>query len=276
MDIVKVTTGLGGLLLLLTLFVTPSLADETDTTLPVIAIIIDDLGGDNTRHERVVRLPGAIACAFLPMNRATARLAKLAHRYNKEILLHLPMESIANNPMGPGGLSLDMTQQEFVWALQKDLESVPHAIGVNNHMGSLLTQHPEHMVWLMEEIKRNGKLFFVDSRTTHASVAMTVALQEGVPSLQRDIFLDHDRQYDAVRKQFLNTVAKAKRTGTALAIGHPYDSTIAVLEEMLPQLEDMGVKLVPVSAMFKYKNERQKTWQAFLSHSQKDAKSSKP
>ena len=275
MDILKVTTGLGGLLLLFVLFMSVSVADETGTPLPVIAIIIDDLGGENSRHERVVRLPGAIACSFLPMNHATVKLARLAHSYNKEIMLHLPMESLANNPMGPGGLSLNMTQQEFVWALQKDLESVPHVIGVNNHMGSLLTQHPGHMVWLMEEMRRNGKLFFVDSRTTHASVAMTVALQEGVPSLQRDIFLDHDRDYEAVRKQFLKTVAKAKRTGTALAIGHPYDSTIAVLEEMLPQLEDMGVKLVPVSEMFKYKSERKKTWQAFLSHSQKDAKSSK-
>jgi polysaccharide deacetylase 2 family uncharacterized protein YibQ len=275
MDILKITTGLSGLLLLFVLLVPTSMADETATPLPVIAIIIDDLGSDNPRHERVVQLPGAIACSFLPMNYATVRLAKIAHSYNKEILLHLPMESVANNPMGPGGLSLDMTQHEFVWALQQDLESVPHVIGVNNHMGSLLTQHPGHMLWLMEEIRKNGKLFFVDSRTTHASVAMTVALEEGVPSLQRDIFLDNDRHYDAVRKQFLKTIAKAKRTGTALAIGHPYDSTIAVLEEMLPQLEDMGVKLVPVSTLFKYKSERQKTWQAFLSHSQKDAKSSK-
>lgn len=274
MAMMRITTGLAGLLLLVGL-VTVSAADVAETHLPVIAIIIDDLGADNSRHERVVRLPGAIACSFLPMNHATVRLAKLAHSYNKEILLHLPMESVANDPMGPGGLSLNMTQQEFVWALQKDLESVPHAIGVNNHMGSLLTQHHGHMLWLMEEMRRNGKLFFVDSRTTHASVAMTVALEEGVPSLQRDIFLDHDPDYNAVRKQFMKTIAKAKRTGTALAIGHPNDATIAVLEEMLPQLEDFGVELVPVSEMIKYKSERQKTWQAFLSRSQKDAKSSK-
>ena len=244
--------------------------------MPVIAIIIDDLGSDNPRHERVVRLPGAIACSFLPMNNATIRLAKLAHSYNKEILLHLPMESLAKNPMGPGGLSLDMTEKEFVWALQKDLESVPHVSGINNHMGSLLTQHPGHMVWLMEEIKRNGQLFFVDSRTTHASVAMTVALEEGVPSLQRDIFLDHNGDLESVRKQFMKTIARAKKLGTALAIGHPYQNTIAVLEEMLPQLDSMGVRLVPVSEMVKHKRERQKTWQAYLSRSQKDVKNSKP
>jgi polysaccharide deacetylase 2 family uncharacterized protein YibQ len=272
----KIVAGSFCLLLLLSLFTTQVSADDAHSPMPVIAIIIDDLGSDNPRHERVVRLPGAIACSFLPMNNATIRLAKLAHSYNKEILLHLPMESLAKNPMGPGGLSLDMTEREFVWALQKDLESVPHVRGINNHMGSLLTQHPGHMVWLMEEIKRNGELFFVDSRTTHASVAMTVALEEGVPSLQRDIFLDHDSDLESVRKQFMKTIARAKKLGTALAIGHPYQNTIEVLEEMLPQLDSMGVRLVPVSEMVKHKRERQKTWQAYLSRSQKDVKNSKP
>jgi polysaccharide deacetylase 2 family uncharacterized protein YibQ len=272
----KAVAGRLGLLLMLGLFsVTVNAMDRSDP-MPVIAIIIDDLGSDNPRHERVVRLPGAIACSFLPMNKATIRLAKLAHSYNKEILLHLPMEAVASNPMGPGGLSLDMTQREFVWALQQDLESVPHVIGINNHMGSLLTQHPGHMVWLMEEIKRNGKLFFVDSRTTHASVAMTVALEEGVPSLQRDIFLDHDRDLESVRKQFMKTIARARKRGTALAIGHPYANTITVLEEMLPQLDSMGIRLVPVSEMIQHKRERKKTWQAYLSRSQKDVKNSKP
>ncbi len=271
----ELTTGTICLLFICMLLSSLAVHARDVSQMPVIAIIIDDLGSDNPRHEQVVRLQGAIACSFLPMNNATIRLAKLAHSYNKEIMLHLPMESITNNPLGPGGLSLGMSEQEFIWALQKDLESVPHVTGINNHMGSLLTSHPGHMVWLMEEIRRNGKLFFVDSRTTHASVAMTVAVQEGVPSLQRDIFLDHDNELETIRDQFIKTIARAKRTGTALAIGHPYKNTITVLEEMLPQLDELGVRLVSVSEMIKYKSERQTTWQAFLSHSQKDVKSSK-
>jgi len=243
---------------------------------PVISIIIDDLGSNNPRHEQVVRLPGAIACSFLPMNDATVRLAKLAHSYNKEILLHIPMESVNRNPMGPGGLSLDMTKREFLWTMQRDLASVPHVSGINNHMGSLLTRHPGHMVWLMKEMKRNGKLFFVDSRTTNASVAMKVAVQEGVPSMQRDIFLDHDPDINSIRKQFLRLISRAHNKGTALAIGHPYPNTVKVLREMLPQLEKMGVRLVPLSELLKFKSKRQKTWQALLSHSQKAVKNSKP
>jgi len=275
MKTMQLTTGTVCLLFLLMLLSSLPVYARDVSQMPVIAIIIDDLGSDNPRHEQVVRLQGAIACSFLPLNAATIRLAKLAHSYNKEIMLHLPMEAISHNPLGPGGLSLDMSEQEFIWALQKDLESVPHVTGINNHMGSLLTSHPGHMVWLMEEIRRNGKLFFVDSRTTHASVAMTVAVQEGVPSLQRDIFLDHDNELESIRHQFMKTIARAKKTGTALAIGHPHENTIAVLEEMLPQLEALGVRLVSVAEMIKYKSERQTTWQAFLSHSQKDVKSSK-
>ena len=264
--------GIKGLLLILCLNSSSVLAAEQ----PVIGIIIDDLGSDNSRHEKVVRLPGAISCSFLPLSRASYRLAKLAHSYNKEILLHLPMESVSNHPMGPGGLSLDMTQQEFVWALQKGLASVPHVTGINNHMGSLLTQHPGHMVWLMKEMKRNGKLYFVDSRTTHASVAMAVAIEQGVPSLQRNIFLDHDADLKSIRKQFAKTITMAKKNGTALAIGHPYANTIKVLEEMLPKLDELGVRLVNVSELINIRRERQKVWQASLSQSPKAAKNSKP
>ncbi len=249
---------------------------ETLSELPVISIIIDDLGSDNPRHERVVRLEGAIACAFLPENAATQRLAELAHHHNKEIMLHLPMESVARNPLGPGGLLLDMTQREFVWALNKSLASVPYVTGINNHMGSLLTRHPGHMVWLMNAIREKGKLFFVDSRTTHESVAMMMAKEQGVPSPQRDIFLDHDQSLSSVKSQFMKTIERAKRTGTALAIGHPYASTLAVLEEMLPKLQSLGVRLVPVSDMIDYKRMRTQTWQASLSHSHRAVKNSKP
>jgi len=268
------TAGLSGLLFCFLLYAQGTYAANKQS--PVISIIIDDLGSNNPRHEQVVRLPGAIACSFLPMNNATVRLAKLAHSYNKEILLHIPMEAVNRNPMGPGGLSLDMTKREFLWTMQRDLASVPHVSGINNHMGSLLTRHPGHMVWLMREMKRNGKLFFVDSRTTNASVAMRVAVQEGVPSMQRDIFLDHDPEIHAVRKQFLRLISRAYKSGTALAIGHPYPNTIKVLKEMLPQLDRMGVRLVPLSELLKLKSMRQKTWQASLSPLRKAAKNLRP
>lgn len=265
------SAGVKCLLFLFYLYIPIASANEV-----VISIIIDDLGSDNERHEQIVMLPAPITCSFLPLNEATRRLANLAHQQNKEILLHLPMESLANNPMGPGGLSLNMTRQEFIWEMQKDLASVPHAIGINNHMGSLLTQHPGHMGWLMKEMKRNGNLLFIDSRTTSASVAKAVAVEEGVPSLERNIFLDHDTDIESIRRQFAKTIALAKKNGSALAIGHPRANTIKVLKEMLPKLEAMGVRLVTISELLEIKKERNKLWQASLSRLPKDVKNSKP
>ena len=271
-----ITTGIHCLLLFVfSHFFNAVATAETISELPVISIIIDDLGSDNPRHERVVKLDGQITCAFLPLHTATARLAKLAHQHNKEIMLHLPMESVARDPLGPGGLSLDMTEKQFIWAVEKNLASVPHVTGINNHMGSLLTRHPGHMLWLMNAIRDNGKLFFVDSRTTHESVAMMMAREHGVPSLQRDVFLDHDKSLQAVKLQFMKTIERAKLTGTAVAIGHPYANTLAVLEEMLPKLQNLGVRLVPISAMIDYKSMRTKTWQASLSRSHRAVKNSK-
>jgi polysaccharide deacetylase 2 family uncharacterized protein YibQ len=142
-------------------------------------------------------------------------------------------------------------------------------------MGSLLTRHPGHMVWLMREIKRNGGLFFVDSRTTNESIATRVAALQGVPVLQRDIFLDHNPDLKSIRKQFEKTIRIAHQRGVALAIGHPYKNTLTVLQDMLPRLETMGVRLVPVSELMVLKQQRRKTWQASLSRSQKAAKNSK-
>ena len=116
----RITAAIKRLLFILCTYSSVVVADDA-----IISIIIDDLGSDNARHEQVVRLPGSITCSFLPLFDATRRLANIAHQQNKEILLHLPMESIANNPMGPGGLTLDMTRQEFIWEMQKDLASVP-------------------------------------------------------------------------------------------------------------------------------------------------------
>ena len=264
------------LLMLFVVFTNIARAEQPLTTdieqYPAISIIIDDLGMRYDRGEQVVLLPGPIACSFLPHSPNTRKLALLAHSHNKEVMLHLPMQSIHDRPLGPGGLSLNMTEQQFIQALQEDLESVPHVAGINNHMGSLLTRHPGHMLWLMQTMNKNGQLFFVDSRTTSETVAQKVALENGVPAMQRDIFLDHDKDIDSIRSAFLNMIKRAHRKGTALAIGHPYKNTLKVLEEMLPQLEKFKVRLVSVSDMIKLKKQRKHKWQASLYPSPKAAK----
>lgn len=232
---------------------------------PVIAIIIDDLG-NNSSDEQAVLLPGAVACAFLPHTPHTNRLAKLAHAHNKEVLLHAPMQSMHDNKkLGPGSLTLDMTEAEFIKALQDGLASVPHVQGVNNHMGSLLTRHPGHMLWLMQEINRHGDLFFVDSRTTKHSVARMVANENHVPSLTRDVFLDAEAGEAFVEKQFDQLLKMARLHGQAVAIGHPYPDTMRVLQKRLKQLESEKVDLVPIATLLK-RRQGTDVWQVSSSH----------
>jgi polysaccharide deacetylase 2 family uncharacterized protein YibQ len=145
------------------------------------------------------------------------------------------------------------------------LAAVPHAIGINNHMGSLLTQHPGHMQWLMHAIGQRGNLFFVDSFTVASSVAQRIATENWVPNIRRDVFLDSDRSIQAIEHQFQRLLNKAQKEGIALAIGHPYPETLAVLERMLPTLKDQGVRLVPVSRLINLHMRQFRTWRAFLS-----------
>ncbi len=232
---------------------------------PTIAIIIDDLGYLKQRDTRAVRLPGPVTLAFLPQTPHARTLAQLAHQLNKEVMLHLPMESMHGLKLGPGGLTLDMTATQFTQQLKLDLASIPHVAGVNNHMGSLLTQHPGHMQWLMQELRKHNGLYFVDSFTTKTSIAQQLANENWIPNLRRDVFLDHDRNLDAIRFHFRRLIKMAKKNGSALAIGHPFPETMMVLEQELPKLKAQGITLLPVSQLVRQTLEESTSWQAYWS-----------
>jgi polysaccharide deacetylase 2 family uncharacterized protein YibQ len=175
-------------------------------------------------------------------------LALTAHAKGKEVLLHLPLESVdRENLEEPGAITLDMSRDAFHEAFSVALASVPHAIGVSNHRGSLLTRHPGHMAWLMEEIAAHDGMFFVDSFTTHESVALQIASESGVAATRRHIFLDNDRSPAALRKAFDRLTELARQKGVAVAIGHPYPETLEFLERELLELDSGTIMLIPVS-----------------------------
>ncbi len=251
------------LLCLLGLFRPPAWAS------PVVSIIIDDLGDNLERGQRALALPGPVSYAFLPHSPHTRELALAAHRLKRDVLLHLPMEPQGPANMGAGGLTQDMDQTEFLRTLRANLAAVPHAIGVNNHMGSLLTQAERPMAWLMAELARQRPLFFVDSVTTLHTVTGRLAERHRVPHLARDVFLDHDKNFTALAYQLQRLIKKAHRQGRAVAIAHPHDETLAFLERQIPRLAAQGVRLVPISHQL---HEEKATWQAFLSPSPPAAK----
>lgn len=213
----------------------------------VIAVVIDDLGNTLGEGRRVAALPGPVTCSILPHTAHAHEIAEMAHAAGKEVMLHLPMESVSDEPLGPGGISLDMTEPEILQTVSDDLASIPHLAGVNNHEGSLITQHPGDMTWIMQALHGAGAYFYIDSYTSPDSVAYQMARENGVPAARRNVFLDDINTAAAVTQEWQRLLKIARRNGFALAIGHPRSATLALLEEELPKLAGENVTLVPAS-----------------------------
>ena len=246
---------------------------------PRIAIIIDDLGNQLNDGRQVVQLPGAVTVSIIPYTPFAKRLALLAHSQQKEIMLHLPMESMDERYLGRGGLSEKMDETQFVQTLYETLDAIPDIRGVNNHMGSRLTADATKMGWVMAGLLRHGELYFVDSRTTSQSQADTVAREYGLDHARRDVFLDDDKATAQMQKQWTYLLRLARRRGTAVAIGHPYPETIQFLQQALPTLAKEGIELIPVSELIQWRQTRRSlAWQTqpSSSPSPKAVKNSKP
>ncbi|WP_413691735.1 divergent polysaccharide deacetylase family protein [Pseudoalteromonas sp. KJ10-2] len=209
-----------------------------------IAIIIDDIGY-NRHNQAFLKLPSAITFAILPFTPYSTKIAKLAHQQNREVLLHIPMQAHSHNHLlGKGALMEQMTKHGFQHTLIDALNDIPYAIGVNNHMGSKLTEEATPMQWTMELLSQQG-LFFVDSLTSAKSVAAKTAIAAGLPALRRHIFLDNERTAEAMDKQFDQAVKHSLTTPYTILIGHPYPETLSYLSQRLgaPNRDFQLVKL---------------------------------
>ncbi len=217
---------------------------------PEVALIIDDIGNSYETGRAAVEIPHAFAYAMLPFSPHAKGLARMANSLDKDVLVHLPMEADHDNHLlGPGALLVGMSQNEIEKSFRESIAAVPHAVGVNNHMGSRLTREPEHMRWLMHAIRQRGGLFFVDSRTTGSSVALKWAVREQIAASFRDVFLDNVQTREHIEKQLNNLVAKAKQNGHALGIAHPHPLSLAVFRNWDPAAA--GVRIVKLSEYIK-------------------------
>ena len=232
------------------------IAHPQQTPEPSISIIIDDLGYKQKEDMLALSLPGPIAYAILPHAPYTQKVSEIASQNGKEILLHQPMQALDDNELlGPGALTLNMTQMEFEKTLEKNMSTISNIIGVNNHMGSLLTRHPGHMQWLMNVLKKN-KSIYVDSLTSINSVAGEIAKKNKIPFLKRDIFLDNNKDFEYITKKIFELIAIAKKEGSALAIAHSHSNTIEILSKFLQDIDKYGVKLIGIESLIKIRNKK--------------------
>jgi uncharacterized protein len=209
-----------------------------------LAIILDDFGYDRAAADSLLALPFQLTVSVLPHLPLSTEVAEEAFRRGDQVLLHLPMESLGGDAKPEEiELHVGMTAAQVNEALAGMLDSVPHAVGVNNHQGSRATADSALMQALMPALKQRG-LFFIDSRTTGSTVAYDTAARDGVRAASRKVFLDDTPTREAILAQLELAARDAQRDGSAIAIGHPHPATIAALREGIPRLEARGIHLV--------------------------------
>ena len=209
-----------------------------------MSIIIDDLGQSPERDSRTLALPGPVTMAVMPDTPHASDFARQAHKAGKTVILHMPMDPAT----GPYAWHPGLPIEELARRLDAALLKVPYAAGINNHMGSRMTAQREPMAWLMGELQRRH-LFFVDSRTSAATVAAAEAQAQGLAHVSRDVFLDDIRTTEAITAQLQQGIALARKQGSAVLIGHPYPQTLEVLERELPRLKGQGIELIRLKQM---------------------------
>lgn len=212
-----------------------------------ISLVIDDVGYQRKWDEQVVDFPPAVALAILPFSHHALEMSRRANQSGHEVLMHLPMESLTSEHR-VSMVHMDMTKTQLDRFLHSAFKQVPHAIGLNNHQGSLVTQHPVIMTWVMEFLSQRPGTIFLDSRTTHKSVAFDMAEEQSIPALWRDVFLDDQPDAEQIKLQIDRLMTIARKEGYAIGIAHPRPSTIPVLKSWLMSLPE-DIQLITLQEM---------------------------
>jgi hypothetical protein len=216
---------------------------------PKVAFIIDDLGYETEVAKKMMELEFPIALSILPFLQYSEFIAEEGRKNNREIMLHLPMEpNNSDADPGPGVIKSYMSEEEIRQAVRDCILNFSHVIGVNNHMGSKITEDREIMEIILEEI-REYNLFFIDSITTKDSIAYEVAQEMKIKSAVRSVFLDNENDMKYIKRQMLEVQETALREGEVIAIGHSRINTFYVLKRMVPELIKAGIEVVPVSEL---------------------------
>lgn len=216
---------------------------------PKIAIIIDDMGMDRKRSTILAQMHDKLTLAFLPYAPNLEGLTSLARQNGHELMIHMPMQAMDSRlNLGSIALREGMNEREINKQLDQAFQSFEGYVGLNNHMGSQLTQNPDAMRVLMQRLKVEG-LYFVDSVTIGGSVAASVAQEYGLATARRDVFLDHTNSIESVRAALQGLEDVARRQGYAIAIGHPRAVTIQALQEWMPVAKERGYEFVYVSTL---------------------------
>ena len=214
-----------------------------------MALIIDDIGYGSDISMQLKNLNIPVTGSIIPSAQNARDEALRMQKLNLEIMVHIPMESKNNGYQNWDYITTASSADQMGRVLQRAREIIPQARGINNHMGSLLTQDRRAMTAFLSQVKKTG-LFFIDSRTSQNSEAYQIARALGIPAARRDVFIDHQQEYGYTRNQLKKLVRLAVDRGRAIGIGHPFPSTFRAIRDSIPYIRDSGVEVVFVSSFF--------------------------
>ncbi|WP_226668560.1 divergent polysaccharide deacetylase family protein [Metabacillus litoralis] len=206
-----------------------------------VAIVIDDLGNNMKGTEEIISLPIPLTVAVMPFLPTTKKDAKLAHKNGHEVILHLPMEPIAGKKswLGPGAITTDLSDEEIRKRVNDAIDDVPHAVGMNNHMGSKATAD-ERVMRIILEVCKERELYYLDSKTTGKSVVATLAKELRVPYLENELFFDEQYTIKHILKQANLLMSRIDQDDEIIAIGHvgiAGEKTASVLKQYVPLVQ---------------------------------------
>lgn len=234
--------------------------DEGKVTINAKAsIIIDDFGNQNGGALEMLALNIPLTCAVIPFLEESGYYSELAYEAGHEVIVHLPMEPHFGNAkwLGERGITSKLSTEAIKEIVRDAIDSVPHAVGLNNHMGSKATED-RRIVEAIVQVLKEKEMFIIDSKTSMNSVIREVAEMNGVKVLERSVFLDNEKSITQIKKQLRILAKLAKETEMAVAIGHvgPEGGTITAqsIREMQAEIEEMGVTFVKVSDLLMDEN----------------------
>jgi polysaccharide deacetylase 2 family uncharacterized protein YibQ len=239
-------------MILLSSFLSSRLASASSATQKVLSIVIDDFGNDMTGTDEMLKLPAVLTVAIMPFLPTTEEDAKQAHRYGHEVIVHLPMEPLKGKKswLGPGAITTDLSDEEIRKRVIAAIDAVPHAVGMNHHMGSKATAD-ERVMRIVLKICRERGLYYLDSKTTGKSVIPKLAAELGVPYLENELFFDDIYTTQHIVKQADILAKKLEKDEQMIAIGHVGVTglkVVNVLKQYIPIYESEA-DIVPLSQL---------------------------
>lgn len=225
----------------------PAIREPASGT-PAVAIVIDDCGESIEQIAPFLGIPIPLSFSILPYHKGVAETVRTLHRHGREALVHMPMEPHdARWLENEWFLRAGMDESDIRERLERALDAIPTASGINNHMGSRFCTEQGAMAVVMRVANDNG-MYYLDSRTASGSMAGAVAAESGTPFIARDVFLDNDDDVDLITAQLEELVETARKNGCALGIGHARTRTAEAIMNFVRD-RDHGVAFVPAGRL---------------------------